>query len=81
MDLPPSTDSAFVPMIGLEDQKGSLDAHVVNSHGFPFMKSEDLKLSVLALQRALDDQIELNKILVERIAKLEQRTILNIRKR
>lgn len=69
----PTSDPAYVPILGMTGNLSSLETHMLNSHGMPVMKDEDVKLSMIHLQLALERQMLINENLVKRIARLEKK--------
>lgn len=66
-----SIDSAYVPMMGLDNAIDSLDIYLKVSDGQPTVSDTEIKLSLLTLKTALDQQLKINLNLIERITQLE----------
>ena len=65
------TNSSVYPMNHLASCLEMVEAYLKPSHGQPTMSDEDVKLSVLSLKNAFEQQLRVNMELIERIEKLE----------
>jgi hypothetical protein len=63
--------SMFKEMLGLKLSLESLEAHLKVSHGESVMADDDLKICIITLKLALENQMKINQNLTSRLETLE----------
>lgn len=71
----PFEDPAYVRMSALEIAKLGVESTLNNSKHHPTMSDDDVKMAIVELECALAHQLAINEELIERIAKLEKKSI------
>lgn len=64
-------DASYVGMVGLNTSIEMFDGHLNVSHGERTMSDEDVKVCLVLLKIALNDQMKINQSLISRIKELE----------
>lgn len=68
--LDPS-DPSFVEMLGLTKSIESLELYLKDTRGEPTTSEEDMKLCIVNLKIALENQMKLNHAFIARLRRLE----------